>query len=753
MEDKKVSVTLLGHELVLQDQVKNVAVAAEWAEDYIKDAIKDLPYASIVWAGVALILPLLKSPSAAEAANREGFTYVTSQIRYYAAMESLLLPEGMKPDLRADLEDRLVELYKLIIDFQVQSILRFYRSRTKNFLRGMITYDNWQTMLQGVKDAGAALVQKFETAMSGAGLDIAGHSLRQLEKLAREAEASRKVLEDNLVHMADDLREIRRMQQEQFRQQMSDKDHKCMQDILLSDPRRDKTRIEQTKGGLLGDCYKWILSHPDFLRWRDEEQSRLLWIKGDAGKGKTMLLIGIINEIPRLSISDGSLLSFFLCQGTNAALNSATAVLRGLIYLLIIQDGRLVSHLRTEHDRAGQKLLEGTNAFHALSTIFEAMLRDTVLTQAFLVVDALDECESDLPQLLDLIARTSVSSSRAKWIVSSRNRPDIERQLDPDKAGVRLSLEVNAKLVDHAIDVYISHKITELRSISGDPVLQTQVREQMRQKASGTFLWVALVFKELRESDDVDYENTSDILQVLDDMPADLPELYSRMLQQIAQLKKTDPQYCYSVLSVTVLAYQPLHLRELPIIAGLRGRLAEKHTVERCVNKCGSFLTIRDDYVYLIHQSAKDFLTTTKTALATIFPTGPGLIHFDIFSRSLCALSNTLRRDIYDLNDPGLPIDQVKVPTPDPLEAVRYSSVFWIQHFCEVDNQESNCNRALSDTGTIASFLHKHFIHWIESLSLLRKMSGAILSIRELSRAVQVCFLILSVHKTSINRQ
>lgn len=87
-----------------------------------------------------LLLPLLKNPSAAEAANQDGFTYVTSQMRYYVAMGSLLLPEDMKSDLKADLAEHLVDLYKLVIDFQVQTVLRFYRSRTKNFFRETIQY-------------------------------------------------------------------------------------------------------------------------------------------------------------------------------------------------------------------------------------------------------------------------------------------------------------------------------------------------------------------------------------------------------------------------------------------------------------------------------------------------------------------------------------------------------------------------------------------------------------------------------------
>ncbi|KAF2189356.1 hypothetical protein K469DRAFT_626298 [Zopfia rhizophila CBS 207.26] len=564
-----------------------------------------------------------------------------------------------------------------------------------------------------------SLVQKFETVMSVHG-----------------AEASRKVQEENLALITEDPRDVRRIQQEQLFAQMSEKDHECLRYVRLTDPRHDKARIEQTKGGLLEDCCKWVLDHPDFWKWKNGKQGRLLWIKGDAGKGKTMLLIGIINELDQLMrASDARLLSFFLCQGTAATLNNATAVLRGLIYLLIVQEYRLISYLRTEYGSAGQRLLEGKSAFHALSDIFQAMLRDPNLTEAYLVVDALDECETDLALLLDLIVRTSSTpSSRVKWIVSSRNRPDIERLLDPDNAGVRLSLEVNPKLVFHAIDVYITHKIAKLTSMKYDQELQAQVREQLRRKANGTFLWVALVFKELLELEEVEYEDSSDVLQVLDQMPSDLPKLYDRMMGQIGRLKGTDPKNCRSVLSAATLAYRPLHLLELPIVAGLRGRLTQKGNLEKIVNKCGSFLTIREDYVYLIHQSAKDYLT--ENASKTFFPAGPGSIHFDMFSRSLDALSHTLRQDIYNLRCPGFPIDKVKEPDPDPLAAVRYSSIYWIDHFCQVEGQSSKCKMALSDDGEVFSFFKKHFLHWLESLSLSHKVPDTLLSIRKLLHIV-----------------
>src|SRR5271168_2855065 len=97
-----------------------------------------------------------------------------------------------------------------------------------------------------------------------------------------------------------------------------------------------KDRIQLDKGGLLRDSYCWVLNHVNFQRWRDDGQGQLLWIKGDPGKGKTMLLCGIIDELIKPSTHTANV-SFFFCQATDARINSATAVLRGLIYMLVKQ--------------------------------------------------------------------------------------------------------------------------------------------------------------------------------------------------------------------------------------------------------------------------------------------------------------------------------------------------------------------------------------------------------------------------------
>jgi hypothetical protein len=160
--------------------------------------------------------------------------------------------------------------------------------------------------------------------------------------------------------------------------QMVKEDQECVQHLRLTDPRDDKKRIEETKGGLLEDSYHWILEHSDFQQWLNDQQSRLLWIKGGPRKGKTMLLCGIVNELKK-SIAATELLSYFFCQATDSRINNATAVLRGLVYLLVDQQPSLVSYIRKKHDHAGKTLFEDANAWVALSEIFTNILQDPSL--------------------------------------------------------------------------------------------------------------------------------------------------------------------------------------------------------------------------------------------------------------------------------------------------------------------------------------------------------------------------------------
>ncbi|KAF2681103.1 hypothetical protein K458DRAFT_310374 [Lentithecium fluviatile CBS 122367] len=501
----------------------------------------------------------------------------------------------------------------------------------------------------------------------------------------------------------------------------------CIKDLHLTNPQDDKKRIEDTKGGLLKDSYRWILGNADFQRWRDDQQSRLLWVKGDPGKGKTMLLCGVIEELKK---STPGLLSFFFCQATDSRINSATAVLRGLLYLLVTQQPSLVSHLRNKYDQAGQSVFEDANAWVALSDIFTNMIRDPDLKMACLVVDALDECVSDLPKLLDLVIRTSTLSARVKWLLSSRNEMHIEQKLRGVDARARLSLELkeNAEQVSRAVDVYIEDKLSRLDSLQDDG-LRDRVKNILRRKANGTFLWVALVVQELEGPE------SWDPLQVVEEAPPGLHQLYDRMMKQIQQLKQRNSEICQLLLSTACVAYRPLYLAEMGSLCGLPGQISVlTRNVRTIATMCGSFLTVRDDQVYLLHQSAKDYLS--DKIRDTIFPS-QGRMHYNIFSRSLNLMSNALKRDMYNLSAPGFPINKVEVPVDDPLATIRYSCVHWADHLCHWNSSSAHQGINTQDKDVIEDFIQKKYLYWLEALSLCRSMSEGVLAIVKLNALAQ----------------
>ncbi|KAF1970007.1 HET-domain-containing protein, partial [Bimuria novae-zelandiae CBS 107.79] len=443
------------------------------------------------------------------------------------------------------------------------------------------------------------------------------------------------------------------------------KQEKCMQDLHLTDPRNDKKRIEDTKGGLLADSYHWILENGDFRQWRDDENSRLLWIKGDPGKGKTMLLCGIIDELNK-SISKTEILSYFFCQATDSRINNATSVLRGLLYLLVNQQPSLVSHIRKKHDHAGKALFEDANAWVALSEIFTNILQDPSLNSTYLIVDALDECVTELPKLLDFVTQKSCVSSRVKWIVSSRNWPVIERDLDSTVQKVRLCLELNEDSVFRAVKAYIRFKVDWLAKRNRyDEDTRDTVTRYLSLNAKGTFLWVALVCQELTNVSGWKAQKK------LTAFPPGLNALYRRMMDQIHNSEEAD--LCERILAVVSTVYQPVTLDELVTFVDMpNGVSGNDEALSEIIGLCGSFLTLRERIVSFVHQSAKDFLS--QEASSDLYPCGIEDVHHSIFLKSLQAMS-TLRRDMYNLGEWGYPAELVEPPDPDPLAALRYSCI------------------------------------------------------------------------------
>ncbi|KAL6691017.1 hypothetical protein J3F84DRAFT_398037 [Trichoderma pleuroticola] len=482
---------------------------------------------------------------------------------------------------------------------------------------------------------------------------------------------------------------------------------RCLSDLRVTDPLHDKARIEATKGGLIEDSYRWILEHSDFRQWCDDERSRLLWIKGYPGKGKTMLLCGIVNELaPHTKLKDEKanvLLSYFFCQAADERINSATAVLRGLTYLMVEQQPSLISHIQRKYKHGG-----------------EAIFKDTCV-----IIDALDECVTDLLMLLDFINTKSTLYSHIKWIVSSRNWPDIEEQL-------------NADSVSAAVNAYIGHQVNQLakkKKYSNET--KDAVHRHLSSNSNDTFLWVALVCQNLEKM------SLQNPLQRLKKFPPGLDALYGRMVEQILHLEDiSNTEICCRILEIVLLVYRPLTLPELGSLTGLPyDDDTDTGSIDKAIGLCGSFLTVRDRQVYIIHQSAKDYLS--DKALSTTLLPNPADVHDVILSQSIQAMSIILRRNIYNLHSPGISSSEIKAPDPDPLSPIRYSCIHWVDHFCDMHSGNGQSHNRLDDEKCqmVVLFLRKCLLYWLEALGLMgthSDLSGR--TVRHISLVRSVAF-------------
>jgi hypothetical protein len=211
------------------------------------------------------------------------------------------------------------------------------------------------------------------------------------------------------------------------------------------------------------------------------------------------------------------------------------------------------------------------------------------------------------------------------------------------------------------------------------------------------------------------------------------------MLEQIRESDSAD--LCKYLLAAMTVVYRPVALIELTSVGDILIELLDDDQAMReVISLCGSFLTIRDSTIYFVHQSAKDFLPTDTAQ--QILPTVSGEIHHAILARSLHVLASTLQRDIYSLQAPGCSIKQVRRPDPDPLDALRYACVYWVDHMCDwLSEDPTNFQNNIDCWGNIQAFLREKYLYWLEALSLCGSMSEGVLSIARL-------YSLFQVHKT-----
>lgn len=444
-----------------------------------------------------------------------------------------------------------------------------------------------------------------------------------------------------------------------------------------------------------------------------------------------MMSIGIIEELSRPQ-HESTMVTYFFCQNADYELNTIEAIIKGLILRLVNQQTALTQSLRRRWDTINDRFEEDVTSWRTLWNIFLEML-ESCKCRVYLIVDGLDECQSDgMADFLKLIVRNGLDRpAKIKWMLTSRPLDRVERQLLAGPEQAQVSLEMNSKDVAEAVKIYISYRAEELSLRHGyGEALKREIQTELTEKADGTFLWVSLVCRELESV------CRDEALTTIRKLPPGLHPFYDQIFSQLSTDEPANVQRYMRLLKVMMLAYRPLKVEEVGSVTGLSD---EEAAIKALVDRCASFIRMRNRNIEFVHQSARDYLTREngQSILDSHEPFG----HDEIALSCLSHISKLLKPNLLDLPRPDSTMEYLKTLKDEKrnglLASLDYAATFWVQHL-ENTARTTMVHGALTEKGAVGTFLRTKLLEWLECLSLLDNLPQAIEALKGLAKLAKV---------------
>lgn len=443
----------------------------------------------------------------------------------------------------------------------------------------------------------------------------------------------------------------------------------CRNNLFLTNPNMDREALISLKGERAEGTCEWIQGDQRYQSWRTGNE-RFLWISGGPGKGKTILSIFLTRELERGEQSAQTI--YYFCTSSDGTRNNAAAVLRGLIWHMVDKNNELTEHLLDDLDNSN-KAQRALSSRETLWSIFVKVSQDPGLGATFCVLDGLDEMDSDSQKwLIQKIANTARTAGlgQLRLVVVSRHVLGLHRFM-------RINLDSDADdSVNHDIKSFVQVRVDELAEriqLTGDS--RQMIEHTLTQRARGTFLWVGFAMEELLEKETLLQIKTS-----LAALPRGLSGIYTRMLLQMDfDFRPT----ALLLLRWVTMAITPLTLPELAAATNVRSLddMDVEQIIHDQVKMCKPFLELRNGRVSLVHQSAKDYLTSydaSRNLAPEQFQINPEESHSTLASRCLACIEQSLPRNhfvsIADFYEP-------KFSDPETCSSLlRYAICNWPQH-------------------------------------------------------------------------
>lgn len=373
-----------------------------------------------------------------------------------------------------------------------------------------------------------------------------------------------------------------------------------------------------------GTC-KWFTSHLYFRKWEQSDGPSLLWVSADPGCGKSVLARYLIDDKLR-NIDSRIICYFFFKDGFNDQKYATTAlccILRQLFKQRyecfsdeILQMLKEDSHTDEEGRRRPPK------SFHDLWRLFVAAIDGCASSEIVCVIDALDECEeSGRNQLIDALVdfySSKEDKGRVKFLLTSRPYQNIKarlRDLESEVPTIHLSGEGEEQVakITCEIDLVIRSRVDGMYRLG--PQEKKVLSDELTKVDNRTYLWVHLV---LGQMDRTPFLSQGRIRSTAQSLPRTLDEAYDSVLS-----KCREPELTKKLLHIILAAKQPLTIQDMAVALMIgpdhrswgdleKDLVPHKQFSEEIRELCGLFVIEVDKKLYLLHQTAREFLVSSS---------------------------------------------------------------------------------------------------------------------------------------------
>ena len=373
-----------------------------------------------------------------------------------------------------------------------------------------------------------------------------------------------------------------------------------------------------------GTC-EWFVNHRLFRQWRESSSSSMLWVSADPGCGKSVLARHLIDS--ELPTTTSRTTCYFFFKDDFDDQRSVTSALCCILHQLfthreILFSSEIVKRFETRETHL-------TNSFDELWEILIMASQDKNAGEVVCILDAFDECES---QERDMLARAlcklygTRDGFRLKFLITSRPYSAIRQGFQPlDIPGlpvVHLSGESEAELskIAREIDLYIHARVRSIRDkLMLNPDKEQLLLQELLRIPNRTYLWVHLTMDLIQGKMNI---NKTGIHEAVSSIPPTVDDAYEGILN-----RSSDPEEAQKLLHIVVAAARPMTLSEMAVALALQPNHlsyqdldldpeADKSFREHVRDLCGLFITIIGSKIYLLHQTAREFLVHDKPSIA-----------------------------------------------------------------------------------------------------------------------------------------